>query len=286
MTSSNPVLARPQFARRGGPKTAARDPRSGMAVAPGRTTAVPGPIRDDDLAPLPLPVADLMTMDSVVARAALGLASSTLAAVVSWTLLEHVPIGTAAAYGITTGTGLAGTALVWIQRRRNLLSPAMTLTFAVVQGVFLAALSASVSRHLAPGVLVQLVLGTMAGCAGVLAARALHWMRAGRRFVPLAGAGLLGLGFLALADVVLFPLLYADGLGLSTPGLGVCAGLVGVALAASFLSLHLGKVVDGITCGAPGNLSWTAAFGLTLTLTWLYVETIRLFTLYPSDELY
>lgn len=32
--------------------------------------------------------------------------------------------------------------------------------------------------------------------------------------------------------------------------------------------------------------SWTAAFGLTLTLVWLYVETVRLFTLFPGEDLY
>ncbi|WP_420036452.1 Bax inhibitor-1/YccA family membrane protein [Streptomyces sp. cg28] len=286
LTSSNPVLTRPQFRRHGGPKTAARDPRAGIAVAPGRTAPVQDPFREGGPAPLPFPVADLLTMDGVVSRAAAGLAASTLAAVLSWAVLVHVPIGTAVAYGIAGGAGLATTALVLIQRRRSLLSASLTLTFAVVQGVFLAVLSATVSRHLAPGVFVQMVLGTTAGCAGVLFARAVHWMRAGRRFCPLVGAGLLGLGFLALADLVLFPLLGADGLGLRPAGLAVFLGVVGVGLAVPFLSLHIGKVEDGITCGASRDLSWTAAFGLTLTLTWLYVETIRLFTLYPADDLY
>nr|WP_237499788.1 Bax inhibitor-1/YccA family protein [Streptomyces sp. SID8379] len=286
MTSSNPVLSRPQFRRRGGPKTAARDPRPGIAVAPGRSTGGQDPFREDAPGSLPHPVADLMTMDGVVSRAAAGLAASTLAAVLSWTSLAHAPVSTAAAYGIAVGAGLAATALVVIQRRKNVLSSALTLTFAAVQGVFLAVLSTSVSSHLSPGVLAQMVLGTMAGCAGGLLARALHWMRADRRFRPLAGAGLLGLGVLALADLALFPVLGADGLGLRIAVLGVFTGVVGVVLAASFLPLHLRKVEDGITCGASRDLSWTAAFGLTLTLTWLYVETIRLFTLYPAEELY
>ncbi|MET7520602.1 Bax inhibitor-1/YccA family protein [Streptomyces sp. NPDC005480] len=286
LTSSNPVLSRPHFRRHGGPKTAARDPRAGITVAPSGTASGRGPFREGDPWPLPFPVADLLTMDGVVSRAAAGLAVSTLAAVLSWTVLVYVPMGTAVAYGIATGAGLATTALVLIQRRRSRLSPTLTLTFASVQGVFLAVLSATVSRHLSPGVFVQMVLGTMAACAGVLFARALHWMRAGRRFCPLAGAGLLGLGFLALADLVLFPLLGADGLGLRPAGLAVFMGVVGVVLAVPFLSLHIRKVEDGITCGASRDLSWTAAFGLTLTLTWLYVETIRLFTLYPADEIY
>ncbi|WP_372346716.1 Bax inhibitor-1/YccA family protein [Streptomyces sp. KL116D] len=289
LTSSNPVLCRPQFRRHGGPKTArtaAKEPRTGIAVAPGRATAGPEAFGAHDPVPLPFPVADLMTMDGVVARAAAGLATSTVAAVLSWTLLGYVPIGTAAAYGTAAGAGLAAAALVVRQRRRDPRSPYSTLAFAAVQGVFLAVLSATVSRHLSPGVLVQPVLGTMAAGAGVLMARALHWVRAGRRLGPLVGAGLLGLCLLALADLVLIPLLGTEGLGLRPVGLGVFTGVVGVVLAVSFLALHLRQVEDGITCGAPHELSWTAAFGLTLTLSWLYVETVRLFTLYPGDELY
>ncbi|MBO1329841.1 Bax inhibitor-1/YccA family protein [Streptomyces sp. VRA16 Mangrove soil] len=286
LTSSNPVLSRPQFGRRGGPKTAARDPRTGTAVPQGRTTTGQDPFRADEPASLPFPVADLMTSEGVVSRAAAGLAVSTLAAILVWTALPHTGIGTSAAYAIAAGAGLAAAALVVLQRHRKRSSSALTLTFAAVQGVFLAVLSATASSHLSPGVFVQLVLGTMAACAGVLCARALHWMRAGRRWWPSVGAGLLGLGFLALADLALVPFIGAAGLGLRPAGLAVLMGVLGVVLTVPFLSLHFGKVADGIACGAPQELSWTAAFGLTLTLTWLYVETVRLLTLYPADELY
>ena len=62
--------------------------------------------------------------------------------------------------------------------------------------------------------------------------------------------------------------------------------MVGVALAVSFLPLHLRKVEDALTHGASRNQRWSAAFGLTLSLTWLYVETVRLLTLYPADDFY
>ncbi|MFF4836318.1 Bax inhibitor-1/YccA family protein [Streptomyces sp. NPDC001315] len=289
LTSSNPILSRPQFRRRGGQKTAAKDPRAGIAVARGRVGAGGQDLdqfREDDHAPLPLLVADLMTMDDVLSRAATGLAVTALAAALSWTLPAHTPLGTAAGYGIAAGAGLVAAALVVIQRRRNLPSPTLTLAFAAFQGLFLGVFSTTVSSHISPGVLVQTVLGTMAASAGVLLAHKLHWTRANRRFYPFVGAGLLGLCFLALADWILFPLMGADGLGLRTAGLGVLTGLVGVVLAASLLPLYFRKVEDGIACGASRDQSWTAAFGLTLTLAWLYVETVRLLTLFPSEELY
>ncbi len=107
-----------------------------------------------------------------------------------------------------------------------------------------------------------------------------------RRFYGTAGAALLGAGLLALADWLLLPLMGADGLGLRPLGLGIVMGAVGVALGVSFLPLHFRQVENSITYGACRDQSWPAAFGLTLTLVWLYVETARLLTLFPGDELY
>ncbi|MEU2424045.1 Bax inhibitor-1/YccA family protein [Streptomyces sp. NPDC007851] len=287
LTSSNPVLSRPQFRRRGGQKTAVGDPRAGIAVPGGR----PGPGRTpesprDSSVPPPLVVADLLTMDDVLSRAAAGIAVTVMAATSAWALLSLLPLATAAAYGTAAGTALVAAALVVVQCRGNRPSRATALTFAAFQGLFLGVLSSTVARQVSPGLLVQTVLGTMAASAGCLLAYRLHWVRADRRFWPFAGAALLALCHLALADGILFPVMGADGLGLRPVGLGVLMGLVGVVLAAVFLSLHLRKVEDGIAFGVPRDQAWTAAFGITLTLTWLYVETARLLTLFPGDEVY
>ncbi len=288
LKSSNPILARPQFRRRGGQKTVARDPRAGIAVAQSRigTGKDLDQVYADDPAPLPFSVGDLMTMDDVLARALAGLGVTALAAALSWTLLPHTRIGAVAAYGIAAGAGLVAAVLVVNQCRRKPPSPSLTLTFAVLQGVFLGVLSATVSSHLSPGVFVQLVLGTMTTSAGALLAYKLHWMRANRRLYGFVGAALLGLCFLAVADLILFPLAGADVLGLRPAGLGVFMGLAGVVLAATFLPLHFRKIEDGIKYGVPRDQSWLAAFGLTLSLSWLYVETVRLLTLFPGEELY
>ncbi|MER5949479.1 Bax inhibitor-1/YccA family protein [Streptomyces sp. NPDC001904] len=286
--SSNPVLRLPQFTPRGGQKTAARDPRAGRTVARDRIRAgkdVEQPPTEEPDAP-PLLVGDLMTIGDVLPRAATALATTVLAAVLTWTLLPLGTLPLGVPYAIAGGAGLLAGALVVVQCRGNPSSGSLTLAFAACQGVFLGALSWTVSSQLSPGVLVQLVLGTMATSAGALTARALRWIRVTRRFYGFVGAALLGFAFLALADRLLLPLVGADVLGLHPLGLGLFSGFLGVALAACFLSLHVGQVEDGVAFGASRDRAWSAAFGLTLTLTWLYVETMRLFTLYPHDDLY
>ncbi|MEE4543117.1 Bax inhibitor-1/YccA family protein [Streptomyces sp. V4-01] len=289
LTSSNPILSRPQFRRHGGEKTAARDPRAGVAAARDRirTGVDLDPLyAHDEPRALPYAVGDLMTMDDVVARAAAALGVTFLVAALSWTVLPVCLPGIATSYGIAAGTGPAAAVAVVIQRHRNRPSAARTLLFAALQGLFLGVLSSAVSSALSPGLLVETVLGTMAVSAGTLLAHRLHWMRVERRFRGFVGAAVLGLCLLALADWMLFPFLGADGLGLRANGLGVITGVVGVAIGACFLSLHFRQVEEGIRHGAPRDRSWPAAFGLTLTLTWTYVECVRMLTLYPAEELY
>ncbi|KUN18593.1 hypothetical protein AQJ23_39685 [Streptomyces antibioticus] len=288
LKSSNPILASPRFERRGGQKTVARDPRAGIAVVPGRSATAQDLDADHekDTGPLPLTVGDLMTMADVLPRWLTGLGVTALAVVLSWTLLPGLPLGTVAAYVLATGAGLLAAALVVVQCRRKQPSPTPALTFAALQGVCLGVLSATAFSRLAPGLLVQTILGTMATSAGVLLAYLLRWMRVHRRRYGFAGAVVLALCFQALADTALFPLMGADRLGLRSVGLGVLMALVGVALTVSFLPLHLRRVEGAITRGVARDQRWPAAFGLTLGLTWLYVETLRLLTLYPADDFY
>lgn len=286
LKSSNPVLARPRFERRGGQKTAARDPRAEIAVGQGRSA--PGQDLDqvfgDDTDPLPLSVGNLLTMDDVLPRWLAGLGVTALAVILSWVLLPHLPVGTAVAYAVVAGTGLLGAALVVIQCRRAQPSPARTLTFAALQGSCLGVLSTTAFSRLSPGLLVQTVLGTLATSAGVLLAHRLRWMRVHRRRYGYVGAVALAGCFVALADMALFPLMGADGLGLHSIGLGALMGGVGIAIAVSFMPLHVRRIEDALTHGTPRDQRWPAAFGLTLSLTWLYVETVRLLTLYPADD--
>ncbi|PSM42916.1 hypothetical protein C6Y14_12045 [Streptomyces dioscori] len=285
LKSSNPILTRPQFERRGGQKTAARGPEPGAAVVSGRSGAGKEPARgyEEDSAPPPFVVGDLMTMDAVLFRAAAALAVTAAVAGLSWTVPPVSSCNTAASYGIAGAAGLAAAALVVVQRRRSRPSALPALVFAAVQGVFLGVLSNTVSSHFSPGALVQTVLGTMAASAATLLAHRMRWMRAGRRVRGLVGAALLGLCILALVDWLLFLLVGADGPGLRFSGLGVLMGVTGVVLGLSFLPLHLGQVEEGLTHGVSRDCSWPAAFGLTLTLSWLYVESARLFTLFPDD---
>ncbi|MGV9350559.1 Bax inhibitor-1/YccA family protein [Streptomyces spiralis] len=286
LKSSNPLLARPGFKRQGGRKTAAGNPLVSVAVVQDRAGGGKDadPARMAEPASLPPFVGDLMTMDHVIARSALTLAITVLAAVLCWTVQPIPPTSLVASCCGAAAAGLIALVLVLVQWRRARPSPVRALAFAAFEGAFLAVLSGTVSTHVSPGVFVQGVLGTMAVFAGVLVAYRLRWIRVTRRRSGFVTASAAGMILLMASDVLLCPVIGADGLGFHNAALGVCAGVAGIALAAPFLALHFKQVEDGVTHGAPREDAWLAAFGLTLTLVWLYVETVRLLTLVPEDD--
>lgn len=61
---------------------------------------------------------------------------------------------------------------------------------------------------------------------------------------------------------------------------------VGIVIGACFLALHFKQVEDGVANGAPREESWLAAFGLVITLVWIYVEMLNLLTLIREDDIY
>lgn len=226
-----------------------------------------------------------MTMGGVLTRTLPAFGLTVLMTVLSWTVPVVAPTDLGRSYGTAGGAGVAAAVLVLLQCRNRRPSATVTFAQAVAVGVFLGVLSNTLSAHLAPGVFVQFVLGTMAAFAGVLAAYALHWIRVANRWYGFLCAAVVGLLLLAAADVLLSPLLGADGLGFHSPYAGVLIGVAGIGCATPFLALHFRQVEDGITHGAPRRESWAAASGLALALVWLYVEAARLLTVMPADDL-
>jgi uncharacterized YccA/Bax inhibitor family protein len=64
---------------------------------------------------------------------------------------------------------------------------------------------------------------------------------------------------------------------------GWLAGLVGAGLAAFTLNLDFETIMVGSRDKWPVEMEWRAAFGLTVTLIWLYVEILRLLSIFNRD---
>jgi uncharacterized YccA/Bax inhibitor family protein len=284
MRSSNPVFTRRGFSQggyagfnagpqpqtgtqyAGGPENPYAQPANPYAqqqMAPDGTMMQPGAVRPG-----------VMTIDSVVSRTAITLGTVVATATLAW--VANLPLGIGILCALV-GMGLA----LWQAFKREP-SPALILSYAAVEGVFLGVIS-RYFNDMAAGAPMQAVIGTMAVFAGVLFMYKQRIIRVNARFTKFVMAA--GLGFVLLMAVNLIVALIGggDGLGLRSGGLGIIFGVVGICLGACFLALDFKMVEDGVAYGAPEKESWLAAFGLTLTLVWIYLEFLRLIAILQGD---
>ena len=297
MRSSNPVFSRRGFSRDNGYAGFNAAPQAGGAAVgtQGNPYAQPqagnpyaqNPYAQQDLqygAPQAPATADRMTMDDVLMRTGTTLGVLIVTAALAWATLPVDDANISRSYGIAIGAGLIGMVLGLVQSFKRKASPALILAYAAFEGVFLGVVSSVVDNRIASGAAMQAVLGTMAVFAAVLVAYKAGWIRVNRRFVGFVMAA--ALGFIALMAINLLFAVFGggDGLGFRSGALGVVFGVVGIILGACFLALDFKQVEDGIAYGAPREESWLAAFGLTLTLVWIYMEFLRIIAILNSSD--
>ncbi|MGW7572100.1 Bax inhibitor-1/YccA family protein [Streptomyces tendae] len=288
MKSSNPIFSRRGFERDGSPAyvttrravpAAAGDRPTDLSVNPYLTDGAPGPVKDAARTD-----SGAMTIDDVVVRTATTLGTLAVAAVLSWVLLPVDEANIGRSYGIAVGAALVAFVLSLVQAFRRRPSPALILGYAALEGVFLGVISSATSTYISPGVVVQAVLGTFAVSAGVLIAYRMRWIRVTQRFYGFVLAATTGFLILMLANLLFSAFGAGNGLGFDSGALGVVFGIVGILLGACFLALDFKQIEDGIAYGAPREESWMAAFGLTLTLVWIYLEALRVLSILNSDN--
>lgn len=220
-----------------------------------------------------------MTMDDVVVRSAMTLGTVVVGAVLAWALL---PI-TATSFGLAIGSGLVAFVLAMVQSFKRTPTPALILGYAAFEGVFLGVISEMYNAqwHGAP---FQAVLGTMAVSGATLLVYKAGWIRVTARYARIGMA--IAIAFVLTMAVNLLLVVFGvapDG-GLRSMGpLGALVGVIAILLGAFFLTLDFKQIEDGIAYGAPREEAWLAAFGLTMTLVWIYVEMLRLVAIFSRD---
>lgn len=295
MRSSNPVFSRRGFSRDNGYAGFNAAPQAGAPAAGANpyaqgTAANPyatNPYAQQDTqygAPQAPARSGAMTIDDVVTRTAMTLGTVVLTAALSWALLPVDEANLGKSYGIGIGAALVAFVFAIIQSFKRTASPALILAYAAFEGVFLGVISSTVSTYISPGTVMQAVMGTMCVFAGVLIAYKMRWIRVTRRFYGFVMAAAMGFVLLMMVNLLFSVFGGGDGLGFRSGGLGILFGVVGIILGACFLALDFKQVEDGINYGAPREESWLAAFGLTLTLVWIYLEMLRLLSILNGDD--
>ena len=158
--------------------------------------------------------------------------------------------------------------------------PGVMMAYALVQGVFIGALS-GIFEAMFPGIVQTAVLGTFATAGAMFAAYRFGWIKVNERFTRIMTFALIGYFIFAMINLG-FALL--AGVSVYASGFGWLIALVGVGLAAFTLNLDFETIRAGVAQGWPQQLEWRAAFGLTATLVWLYVEILRMLAIFNNNN--
>jgi uncharacterized YccA/Bax inhibitor family protein len=226
-----------------------------------------------------------MTIDSTVQKTGFTLAVLVIAAAATWVLTGDPATDSSALqslYAISLVGALGGFALAMVNSFKRVVSPPLVLAYAALEGVFVGAMSKAFQAAFGNGVVTGAVIGTIAAFAGTLAAYKVLNIRVTdkfRRFVVAAMFGFLGL---VLLDVVLG--FFGSAIGFNGfGGLGLVMSFVGLGLGILMLILDFDFVERGVAAGLPENESWRAAFGLTVTIVWIYIELLRILAILRGD---
>lgn len=276
----NPVFARAEAFQ---PHQQAWQPQQGYPQGSPQWGAAPAGPGHDPYAAHNAPAEPVMTFDDVVAKT--GVVLLTIFAIGVLTFMA-VGDNLALTGGAVMLSALVGFVTVLIVSTRAKVPVAGVIAYAVIEGVFLGAFS-KLFESMYPGIVVQAVLGTFCAAGVTLAAYKFFNIRVTSRFRRVVTIATIGFAVAMLLNFVAVFFLPA-GLGLRTIGAGagwlsILCSAIGVVLAAMNLVMDFDMAEQGVRNRAPANESWRAAFGVAVTMVWLYTEILRILSYFRSN---
>jgi uncharacterized YccA/Bax inhibitor family protein len=181
--------------------------------------------------------------------------------------------------------------LVVIFGSRKKVRPGLIITYAAFEGLFVGGISAFF-EFIWPGIVVQATLATLSVVGVTLALFASGKVRASKRATKIFMIAMVGYLVFSLINVGLmlfnvpiaggaFGLLSQEFMGIP---LGLIIGVLVVIMAAYSLVLDFDQVQQGVRNGAPRQYAWLGAFGIMVTVVWLYVEILRILAILRGSE--
>jgi len=222
---------------------------------------------------------DRMSYEDTIVKTLMAFGVLLVGAVAGWNLPPIVWIVGA----------IVGFVLALVNTFKKKPSPGLVLAYAFFEGLFVGGISAAFNG-MYDGIVTQAVFGTL----GVFAVTLLLFTSGKVRATPKATrfflVAMVGYLVFSLVNLVLmwtgvtntaFGLRGIEVFGIP---LGVIIGIFVVLMAAYSLVLDFDQIKTGVQRGAPRIYAWTAAFGLIVTLVWLYIEILRILAILASNR--
>lgn len=198
-------------------------------------------------------------------------------------------------YALTYGGALVGFVLALVNIFKKEPSPALVLAYGLAQGFFLGGFSGllefgSIGGQRFDGIIFQALLATACVFGVTLAGYAFRIFRTSPKankifFIVIIGYGLFSLAnFIGMLVAPSGMFGWRSSVEIAGIPLGVILGVLAVVLGAYSLVMDFEGVENGVKRGVPAKYGWSAAFGITMTIIWLYVEILRLIAIFRSNN--
>jgi uncharacterized YccA/Bax inhibitor family protein len=219
-----------------------------------------------------------MTVDDVVVRT-VGLVALVVAAAGAIWLTTEPADGLAFALPAM----LVGLVLGLVIAFARVTNPLVISLYAVVMGVFLGAVSQWFNTVFGDGIVMQAVIATL----GVFLLMGLLYksrvIRATPKFVKFMIAALVGCAAVILINLVI-TLVTGSATILRDGGpISIIVSLVFIVVASLSFILSFHEVEEGVRLGLPQRYAWACAFGILVSLIWLYLEVLRLLSYFSGE---
>ncbi|MFT3877032.1 MAG: Bax inhibitor-1/YccA family protein [Propioniciclava sp.] len=277
MQSTNPVFTRSQNFTQPAPQGY---PTSGYGQQPyGQPGYGPEPWAQP--APQQTAPEGVMTIDDVITKTAVTMGVLVLTAAITFMFIPQALL-----YPALIVSGIVGFVTVLMVSLRRKINPAFVLAYSAIEGVFIGAFSLLFAMMFDPSIVIQAVLATFVAAGATLAAYKVLRVRVTNQFRRIVTMATFAFAGLVLVNLVLS--LFGINLGVRTVGGGfnamaILISLVAVVLAVANLIMDFDYIEQGVRNRLPASESWRGAFGLTVTMVWLYTELLRILSYFRSN---
>lgn len=217
-----------------------------------------------------------MTVQGAINKVGLLLALVVAGAIFTWSkVMTAVEMGEGSVQGWMIGGSIAGFVLALVITFKKEWAPMLSPVYAVCEGLCIGALSAFFEAML-PGLVLRAVLLTFGVLFALLFMYKMRIITVTQRFRAIVLCATVGI---AIAYLVTFIIsLFGVNMSFMYGGgsLGLVISLVVVAIASLNLVLDFDFIEQGAQSNLPAYFEWYSAFGLMVTLIWLYIEILRL----------
>ncbi len=222
-----------------------------------------------------------MTVEDTIIKTILAFAVLLVGAAVGWTFASPLVMIVGLVGGLVLGL---------VNTFKKVPSPGLIIAYAVLQGIFVGAIS-MVFNSMWDGIVTQAVIGTLGVIGLTLFLFLSGRFRSSARMTKIVTVAMVGYLVYQIVNMILiatgvtgdaqFGLSSANIMGIP---LGLIIGVVVVFLAAYSLVLDFESIQIGAQRGVPAVYAWQGAFGILVTVVWLYLEILRMLAIVRGND--